>query len=82
MSREERINQAIEFAFSTYDTDNSGTLDESELKEILKAVFAKMNIQREVNDADVKKMVKALDANSDGVISREEFRVLAEQCIK
>lgn len=82
MSRQERISQAVEFAFSKYDTDNSGTLDESELKEILKAVFTKMNIQREVNDQDVKKMVQALDTNSDGMISREEFRVLAEQCIK
>lgn len=48
----------------------------------MKAVFAKMNIQRDVSEQDVKKMVQALDANSDGMISKEEFRVLAEQCIK
>lgn len=30
-----------------------------------------MNVQREVTDGDVKKMVTALDTNNDGVISRE-----------
>lgn len=45
-------------------------------------MFSKMNIQREVTDQDVKKMMMALDTNSDGMISKEELKALVEQCIK
>lgn len=41
-----------------------------------------MNVEREVSDNDVKKMLVALDTNKDGKISREELRILVEQCIK
>lgn len=46
MSKEERIQQAVEFVFTKFDTDKSNSLDESELKEVLAAVFSKMGVQR------------------------------------
>lgn len=41
-----------------------------------------MNISRKVTDDDVKKMLIAFDTNNDGKINKEEFRALAEKCIK
>jgi Ca2+-binding EF-hand superfamily protein len=82
MDKEQRIQQAVEFVFTKYDTDKSGYLEENELKEVLAAVFAKMGVQRPVEEKDVKKMLLALDTNKDGQICREELRILVEQCLK
>ena len=76
MDKEQRLNKAVEAVFSKYDTNNSNTLEHHELKYVLKDVFAKMNIKKEVDEEDVQKMIRAFDTDKDGQISREEFRAL------
>lgn len=82
MNKQERLNNAIDVVFSKYDTNKSNTLEHHELKVVLKDVFAKLKLKKEVSDEDVDKMIKAYDTDKDGQISKEEFRALVEKCIK
>ncbi len=68
-SREEKINEAVSQVFKKFDTDHSGYLEENELALVLKDLFQKLNLQREVEKSDIAKMLKALDTDEDGKIN-------------
>lgn len=57
-------------------------MEHHELKVVLRDVFAKLKLKKEVSDEDVDKMINAYDTDKDGQISKEEFRALVEKCIK
>lgn len=57
------------------DTDNSGFIDKDELKEVMTSVAKDIGMP-EPSDNDVDEVMQELDANGDGKISQDEFRVL------
>ena len=63
----EQITELIT-AFKNYDTDKSGTIDDKEFKNALKAMG-----HDEVTDDQANELMKKVDKNNDGVISFDEF---------
>ena len=56
--------------FNKYDTDGSGSIDISELRDLLKV------LKIEMTDEEFKDFVSSIDEDKNGTISFEEFRDL------
>ena len=61
-------NANIRAAFQKYDTDNSGFLEEEELRGVVSELMGKP-----VGDEQLKEMMQMADDNGDGKISWQEF---------
>jgi Ca2+-binding EF-hand superfamily protein len=70
---EDQLRQAIDAVFNKYDTDKSNTLDNSELKNVIRDTFGQLGAHREVTDEDIKKFLGAVDRNSDGKVTKIEL---------
>lgn len=67
--------------FQSADKDNSGFIDQSELKKLLTEISGMLGISPPT-DKETKDELKRLDINKDGKISKEEFRKLVKElCI-
>ncbi|KAH8045864.1 Ca2-binding protein [Aureococcus anophagefferens] len=60
---------AIARTFDLYDTDGTGQLDPSELQKLMKS------LGKELTEAQSNAMLKRLDTDGDGLVSRDEFLV-------
>ena len=71
----EQVDKVARLAFQQVDTDKSGYVTRDELEVLMKKIATDCDIKTptasEVDDA-----MKAIDANGDGQISVEEFKVL------
>ena len=63
-------------AFDAFDTDGSGFLDKSELKNAFK------DFKGGLTDAEVDVLMAAADTNGDGEVSFEEFVALVNKVSK
>ena len=67
----------VDKTFADADLDKSGYIERSELAILLKSIHTSLNIPPPT-EADVDKELKRLDINSDGKISKTEFRTLVQ----
>lgn len=67
---EDQLRQAIDAVFNKYDTDKSNTLDNSELKNVIRDAFGHLGANRDVTDQDIKKFLGAVDRNNDGKVTK------------
>ncbi|BHF66854.1 neuronal calcium sensor [Sparganum proliferum] len=69
--------EKLGLAFQLYDIDGNGTIEESEMTEIIKAIYMMVgeNNPGPENQPDVRTsaIFKKMDLNSDHVLSKEEF---------
>ena len=83
---EQILNDPVKFkalakaAFDTVDTDNSGFIDETELKQVMIQVSGEVGCPSP-SDADVSEVMKELDADGNGKIDLQEFEVLIRQVL-
>lgn len=77
---EDVMRQTVEEIFKKYDTDKSGTIEVHELAQVVKDIFMAKGGDKQVKEADVKRVMTALDTNGDGKLSKEEFFVLLKRC--
>lgn len=68
-------NQRINFCFFLFDEDRSGTIDESELREILRANHLASDATQVERKAQV--ILRQADKDGNGLIDMEEFVVIA-----
>lgn len=68
----QEFDQAVEKKFKTYDINNDGILDASEVR----------NVQKAHKDTDVVGEFESMDANKDGKVTLEEFKALARERFK
>ncbi|EQC37831.1 hypothetical protein SDRG_04855 [Saprolegnia diclina VS20] len=63
--------------FQQYDTDNTGTLDVSELKRVCAAMG------QSLDETDMQAMIRAIDTSGDGLVSLDEFQAwwLSKQAV-
>ena len=76
-----QVDAVTKSAFEQVDADNSGFVDEVELGMLMKKVAEDCNVDAPSKE-DVTKALKAIDANHDGKISLEEFKVLVIEILK
>lgn len=69
-SRPKDPDQELRNAFKVFDTDNSGSISRSELKNLM------INLGQSLTDNEVDEMMKMVDTNNDGEISFEEFKTM------
>lgn len=62
--------------FDSYDTDNSGFIDRSEMKTVVSTLFKQINDKTICTDIRMNKLFSNIDKNSDGKLSKKEFREL------
>ena len=67
----------VEKTFKDADLDQSGFIEKNELAILLKSIHGTLNIPPPSNE-DIEKELRRLDTNSDGKISKQEFRVLVK----
>ena len=68
----------LRFAFRYFDKDNSGEITFDEIEEVFKkSVTNKSNVHE-----SLKKIIKEVDLNGDGIISFEEFAIVMKKMLK
>lgn len=67
---EEDKQRELETAFDVFDVDGNGFISFSELRQVM------INLGEELTDEDLKDMMREVDTDKDGKISRDEFKVL------
>ncbi|TDL20345.1 calmodulin [Rickenella mellea] len=75
MSADEQLSE-LKGAFQLFDKDNDGTISTDELGAVMRSVG------REPTEAELKRMVAGVDADSNGKIEFSEFVVLMEGQIR
>ncbi len=72
MQIQDKIRSVSDLAFEAVDADGSNSLDQEELGIIMKEVAQEMRVNPPTEN-DIDFMLKELDENSDGQVSKEEF---------
>jgi Ca2+-binding EF-hand superfamily protein len=75
---------ALVKAFSMFDTDKSGCINASELKNVLLAYYKDTNkpIDQGTIDTAVKEFLAYVDKNNDGKVTQDEFVKFFEQLMQ
>ncbi|KVH93279.1 calmodulin-like protein 1 [Cynara cardunculus var. scolymus] len=66
----------VQSAFRTFDLDGDGRISVEEVYELMRRLGERCSLQ------DCRKMVRAVDANEDGVIDMDEFMTMMTQNMK
>ena len=77
----DKIHLVSDMAFEAVDLDNSNELEKEELAKVLRDVAKSMKINPPTEN-DVQAVLGELDADGDGSVSKEEFRVLIESVLE
>ncbi len=81
LNNEEQFKQVVQASFSSVDTDGSGHIDSSELKNALTELSKQAEIGAPSDD-EVAAAMKELDTDQDGKVSTEEFGVLVRTILQ
>lgn len=81
LSDESKLHEISKAAFDAVDTDNSGSIEESELKIVMSSVASDIGMDNP-SDSDVADVFKELDTDKNGKISLDEFKVLIRQVLE
>jgi Ca2+-binding EF-hand superfamily protein len=69
--------EKLELAYQMYDIDGNGTIEKSEMVEIIRAIYSMLGADEstvEVSpEARTNEIFEKMDENGDGVLSKEEF---------
>ncbi len=74
----DKVTQAV---FNQVDTDHSGYVSEDELEALMSNIASQCGIQAPTKD-EVHQAMQAIDKNSDGKVSVDEFRVLVVEILR
>ena len=81
---DQQLRDAVDAVFSQYDKDNSGTLDQNEVANLINDALKHMGAGKQVNQAEVQQFIQAVDKSGDGKIAKPELfeifkKVLSQQ---
>ncbi len=67
------LRDAVDAVFSTYDKDKSGTLEATEITQLINDALKHMGQGRQVTQAQVNQFISAVDKNNDGKVAKPEL---------
>jgi calmodulin len=73
-----KFRQIMEKNFKIVDSDGSGFLDKVELEEVLIRITNDMGLETPSHE-DVEEVLRLVDENGDGKLSKEEYNLLADE---
>ena len=76
-----QLDKLVQVAMKTVDTDGSGSIDKSELGNIMRQVAVDVG-DDDPSDLDVDEVFKEFDKDQDGKINYEEFREIIVRVLK
>ena len=68
-------------AFDAVDIDGNGALDKEELTEVMRNVASEMKVKAPT-DGDIEAVLRELDEDFDGNVSKDEFMALIVQVLR
>ena len=80
LNDETKLQQLINDAFLSVDTDKSGSIDESELEKIMVQITSDMGAEPPTKE-DVKEVMEALDTDRSNSIEKAEFGELIKNIL-
>lgn len=72
------IIQVADRVFDSYDADNSGLLDRSEVKTVITTLFTEVNKKTIVTDLKINQLFTTMDKDSSDKLTKKEFRELVK----
>lgn len=67
------LRDAIDSVFNRYDIDHNGTLEYTEISNLLADAYKKLGKTQEVTDDAIKQFAAQADKNHDGKVSKAEL---------
>jgi Ca2+-binding EF-hand superfamily protein len=67
---DEQIRIAVDNIFEQYDTDKSGTLELSELVQVVRDIFISAGEKKHITEKDALKVMQVMDSNQDNKVSK------------
>lgn len=78
---DDQLKQAIQNIFDKYDVDKSGTLEGTEIFNLINDAFKSLGKNKEVSQGDVQQFINAIDKNGDGKIAKVELFEILKQLV-
>lgn len=75
LAQQDKIKIVSDLAFDAVDVDDSGVLEKNELTDVMRSVAYEMKV-KPPTDGDIDAVLKELDENDDGEVSKDEFLAL------
>ncbi len=80
---DQQLRDAIDAVFHQFDTDNSGTLNGSDVVgSVINASLKHMNVGRSLSQQEVDALIAAGDQNGDGKIDKAELFEIFKQVVQ
>jgi Ca2+-binding EF-hand superfamily protein len=70
---DQQLRDAVDAVFVQFDKDNSNSLDQSEVAQLINAALTHMTAGRKVSNEEVAQFIKAADKSGDGKIQKPEL---------
>ena len=70
---DEQLRNAVDAVFAKYDTDNSQSLDSTEVFNLITDALAHMKSSRQITQAEVQQFINAVDSSGDNKIQKPEL---------
>ena len=70
---EQQLKDAVDAVFQNFDKDNSGSLDDKEVANLINAALANMKAGRNASAEEIKALINTVDKNGDGKIGKVEL---------
>ena len=77
LSDEKKYNEYSDKAFSKADKDKDGYIDKKELAILMQDLINKLRKETKIPENKVELVIKTIDKDGDGKISKEEFRKIS-----
>ena len=77
LNDEKKYNEYSDKAFDKVDKDKSGYIEKKELGKLIQDLINKLRKETTIPENKVEIIIKAMDTDGDGKISKEEFRKIS-----
>lgn len=81
LAQQDKIKIVADLAFDAVDVDESRFLEKDELTSVMRSVAHEMKV-KPPTDGDIDAVLKELDENNDGQVSKDEFLALIVQVLR